>query len=211
MESVYLETTFISYLVARPSRDLLVAAHQQVTQDWWRLRRDQFACCISQVVIDEASAGDTDEAGKRMAIAAALPALQITGTAEDLAQAIMTAGLLPEKAIRDAAHVAVAAVQTPGKRSDREKNCYGVRAARLSDAGHLHARRAYEVHRTREMLAAQFDFNLKAIFADLRQRQVALGDRLVAPGERIQGNSASDASSRSDIEDAEGSEAAPAA
>ena len=55
MESVYLETTFVSYLVARPSRDLLVAAHQQITQDWWANRRGEFACSVSQVVIDEAS------------------------------------------------------------------------------------------------------------------------------------------------------------
>ncbi|HEY7328690.1 MAG TPA: hypothetical protein VH592_13685 [Gemmataceae bacterium] len=61
MESVYLETTFISYLVARPSRDLLVAAHQQATQEWWTNRRNEFANCVSQVVIDEVSAGDPTE------------------------------------------------------------------------------------------------------------------------------------------------------
>ena len=53
MESVYLETTFISYLVARPSRDLTVAAHQQATQEWWAIRRSAFANCISQVILDE--------------------------------------------------------------------------------------------------------------------------------------------------------------
>jgi hypothetical protein len=52
MESVYLETTFISYLVALPSRDLLVAAHQQTTQEWWANRRSAFANYVSQVVLD---------------------------------------------------------------------------------------------------------------------------------------------------------------
>ena len=56
MESVYLETTFISYLVARPSRDVIVAGHQQTTQEWWANRRSEFECSVSQVVIDEASA-----------------------------------------------------------------------------------------------------------------------------------------------------------
>ena len=59
MELVYLETSFISYLVARPSRDLLVAAHQQVTHEWWANRRSEFECTVSQVVIDEASGGDS--------------------------------------------------------------------------------------------------------------------------------------------------------
>ena len=68
MESVYLETTFISYLVARPSRDLLVAAHQQVTQEWWANRLSVFECSVSQVVIDEASLGDPTEIQKRLAI-----------------------------------------------------------------------------------------------------------------------------------------------
>ena len=112
MESVYLETSFISYLVARPSRDLLVAAHQQVTEEWWSNRRSQFECSVSQVVIDEASAGDPSEVQKRLAIISALPALEITAAAETLAEAILAAGVLPPHAVRDAAHVAVAAVHT---------------------------------------------------------------------------------------------------
>ncbi len=39
MERVYIETTFVSYLTARPSRDLIVAGHQQITHDWWDTRR----------------------------------------------------------------------------------------------------------------------------------------------------------------------------
>src|SRR5712691_1842848 len=110
MESVYLETTFISYLVARPSRDVIVAGHQQTTQEWWANRRSEFECSVSQVVIDEASVGDPAEVQKRLAILGGLPALDVTETAESLAEAIMAAGLLPPHAGRDAAHVAVAAV-----------------------------------------------------------------------------------------------------
>src|SRR5438874_10250314 len=110
MESVYLETSFISYLVARPSRDVIVAGHQQTTQDWWANRRSQFECSVSQVVIDEASAGDPAEVQKRLAIIAGLPDLEVTADAESLAEAIMAAGILPPQAVRDAAHVAVSAV-----------------------------------------------------------------------------------------------------
>jgi hypothetical protein len=110
MESVYLETTFISYLVARPSRDVIVAGHQQTAQDWWENRRSEFECSVSQVVIDEASVGDPTEVQKRLALIGGLPTLAITDEAKALTQAIMAAGILPPHVVRDAAHVAVAAV-----------------------------------------------------------------------------------------------------
>lgn len=112
MESVYLETTFVSYLVARPSRDLLVAGHQQITGDWWANRRNLFECVVSQVVIDEASAGDEAEVQKRLKIIGELQALAATDDAESLAEAIMSSGALPVRAIRDAAHIAVASVHS---------------------------------------------------------------------------------------------------
>jgi hypothetical protein len=110
MESVYLETSFISYLVARASRDVVVAGHQQTTQDWWANRRSEFGCSVSQVVIDEASLGDPTEVQKRLAVINDLPALDVTEEAKALAKAIMAAGMLPPHAFPDAAHVAVSAV-----------------------------------------------------------------------------------------------------
>ena len=91
MELVYLETTFISYLVARPSRDVIVAGHQQTTQDWWANRRSEFDCSVSQVVIDEASVGDPTEVQKRLTIIGGLPTLAITDDANALTNAIMAA------------------------------------------------------------------------------------------------------------------------
>ena len=61
MEIVYLETSFISLLVANPSRDLVTAANQQSTRDWWRLRRGEFVCVASSEVVREASQGDPQE------------------------------------------------------------------------------------------------------------------------------------------------------
>ena len=112
MESVYLETSFISYLVARPSRDVIVARHQQTTQEWWDNRRSRFECSVSQVVIDEASVGDATEIQKRLAIIGGLPTVDVTEEAEVLTQAIMAAGILPPHAFPDAAHVAVSAVHS---------------------------------------------------------------------------------------------------
>jgi hypothetical protein len=110
MESVYLETTIISYLVARPSRDLVVAAHQPATQDWWSSRRNEFECFVSQVVIDEASIGDETEVQKRLVAIGELPVLEVMQEMESLTQAILSIGVIPPRAIRDAAHIAVAAV-----------------------------------------------------------------------------------------------------
>jgi hypothetical protein len=110
MESIYLETTIISYLVSRPSRDLVVAAHQQITHEWWSRRRPQFECYVSQVVMDEAQAGDDEAAERRIEAVADLPVLAATPEAEDLTRAIMEAGALPKQAVRDAAHIAVASV-----------------------------------------------------------------------------------------------------
>lgn len=107
---MYIETTFISYLASRPSRDLLVAAHQQASQDWWIERRQEFECYVSQVVLDEAGAGDPDEAMKRMAAISGIAVLEVTGEAESLTAAILSSGAIPPRAVRDAAHIAVAAV-----------------------------------------------------------------------------------------------------
>ena len=62
MESVYLETTFISYLIARPSRDVIVAGHQQTTQDWWENRRSEFECAACAGMKGE-NAGVTENKG----------------------------------------------------------------------------------------------------------------------------------------------------
>jgi len=54
---LYVETTIPSYLTSRPSRDLIIAGHLQITREWWEKRRDAFQLYISQLVVDEASAG----------------------------------------------------------------------------------------------------------------------------------------------------------
>lgn len=112
MESVYIETTVISYLVARPSRDLLVAAHQQASYDWWRNRRELFDCYVSQVVLDEICTGDADAAKQRMELVNDLLVLASTEQAERLTEVLLAHGTIPAKAVRDAAHVAVAAVHS---------------------------------------------------------------------------------------------------
>ncbi len=109
-QKLYMETTIPSYLTSRGSRDLVIAGHQQVTKEWWEQRRHAFEIYISQLVIDEASAGDPDPAQQRMLIVRDFALLDIAPEAGQLAAAILASGALPRKAATDAAHIAIAAV-----------------------------------------------------------------------------------------------------
>src|SRR5437870_2739588 len=110
MERVYLETTAVSYLTARPSRDLIVAGHQQITHDWWDTRRGDFELCVSQLVLQEAGDGDAQAAQERLEVLATMTMLEIKVEAVDLAVELVQAGTLRAKAGNDALHIAVAAI-----------------------------------------------------------------------------------------------------
>ena len=107
---LYLETTIPSYLTSRPSRDLLVAANQQVTRQWWEQRRDKFNVCVSQFVIDEASIGDKLLANERLHLLKGLSVLDVLPEVADLARSILELGFIPKRAGADATHIAIAAV-----------------------------------------------------------------------------------------------------
>lgn len=109
-QRLYLETTIPSYLTSRPSRDLVIAGHQQITRDWWQLRRHSFDLYVSQLVIDEASAGDPSAAFERLKAIEELPLLDLTPEVAVLASAMLDGGCVPRRAATDAAHIAVAAV-----------------------------------------------------------------------------------------------------
>ena len=105
---IYVETSVVGYLTSRLSRDLIVAGHQQITQEWWASRRDRFELFISQTVIEEVAAGDSEAAQQRLAVIESLPLLEITEEALALAKDLIRIGPLPEKAEVDALHIAVA-------------------------------------------------------------------------------------------------------
>jgi hypothetical protein len=72
---VYLETTIASYLTARSSSDLLLAAHQQLTMEWWAQHRQRFEVFVSDLVLLEVSRGDRAAASKRLAELAGISVL----------------------------------------------------------------------------------------------------------------------------------------
>lgn len=106
---VYVETSVISYLVALGSRDLILAAHQEVTRSWWA-SRETFDIYISQFVLDEASAGNPEAAARRMQALQDFPLLDVTEESVALASRLVMDGGLPSKARVDALHVAVSTV-----------------------------------------------------------------------------------------------------
>ncbi len=106
---LYVETSIASYLTARPSHDLIRAAHQQITRDWWEAR-SVFELYTSQVVLDEAGAGDPDAAARRIASLAGVPLVELTPETGLLAREILRQGGMPATAYVDAVHVALAAV-----------------------------------------------------------------------------------------------------
>jgi hypothetical protein len=108
---VYLETTIPSMLVARLSRNVLVAGQQQATRDWWAQRRPRFDLYVSVFVTREIAQGDAAAAQQRAAVIADCGILPFTKEAEVLTRALLASRLIPARAETDAAHVAVAAVE----------------------------------------------------------------------------------------------------
>ena len=107
---IYIESTIPSYVVARPARDLLQAARQQLTRDWWDLQRKRHELFISQVVLDEIASGEAAMARQRLELVAQIKLLDLTNEANALTKQILGSGLLPADADRDAAHIALATV-----------------------------------------------------------------------------------------------------
>ena len=76
-ETVYIETTIIGYLTARPSNNLILMANLESTRQWWETRRAQFTLYISQVVLDEVARGDAEIATRRLEILRDFPCLKL--------------------------------------------------------------------------------------------------------------------------------------
>ncbi|NKC12461.1 MAG: hypothetical protein GKR94_09725 [Gammaproteobacteria bacterium] len=102
---VYIETSIVSYYTARPSRDLVIAARQEVTHEIWPTLQANFDSYISALVIQEASRGDEEAAEKRLDALSGIPVLEITDQTQEVAISLITSGAIPETAKEDALHI----------------------------------------------------------------------------------------------------------
>jgi hypothetical protein len=108
---VYLETTVVSYLSARPSRDVVTSAMIAQTQKWWTDERGAFDLFVSDIVIREASAGDLEAVKRRLTSLHGLTVFEADREVQSLAGVLLRNMALPAKAADDAAHIAIAAVR----------------------------------------------------------------------------------------------------
>ena len=105
---VYVETTVIAYLTSRPSRDIVIAAHQRLTRDWWDTCGDKFELVASELVVHEAGAGDPDAASERLDVLDPVTLLETTEDALALSRQLVDSGAVPQEAAEDALHIAIA-------------------------------------------------------------------------------------------------------
>lgn len=151
--TLYIETSIISYLASRPSRDPVSLRNQQLTHEWWNTRRHDFALFTSQAVLDEAAVGDPQMALARLSLLSALPILRVHPEAQALAETLRLRVPLPPHAAEDAVHIALGAhhgmaylltwdrkhIANPKLRSRIEQICLsrGLRLPRLCTPGEM--------------------------------------------------------------------------
>ena len=106
--TVYIETSVISYLTAKPSRDLIVTAHQQITIEWWGNALPNYGAFISPIVLEEISGGDDSAVRSRLEKVSTFPVLEVLPEIRNLADTYFSSLEIPEKARADAYHLAIA-------------------------------------------------------------------------------------------------------
>jgi len=109
-KKIYLESSVVSYYANRRSHNLIVAAYQEITQDWWENELPKHDAFISQFVIEEIEKGDAAQAAKRLNAVANLPLLELPDQVLELAERYLSELNIPRKSRIDAFHIAAAVV-----------------------------------------------------------------------------------------------------
>ena len=108
---VYIETTVVSYLAARLSRNATIAARQQATREFWHEHAARFELVISPTVISEIRRGDAEVVQHRLNLISDITRLPMSDAISKLTQNLLDTGAVPRNAETDAMHIAIAAVQ----------------------------------------------------------------------------------------------------
>lgn len=108
-ETVYVESSVISYLTGRPGSDIVITARQSMTVHWWHNKKRKFKLFISAMVIQEISKGDASAAQQRLDAIESLPLLETSEEALSLAEDLIAKGAIPANSEEDALHIGIAA------------------------------------------------------------------------------------------------------
>ena len=111
MKSVYIESSVISYITARPSRDVVTSARQAISIEWWDEYKSSFDIYISELVLEEIGTGDSSAAQKRLSVVDEVPILETTENAKNLAKTLISQHAIPKTSLEDALHIAIATIQ----------------------------------------------------------------------------------------------------
>jgi hypothetical protein len=107
---VYIETTVLSYITARPSTDPLTAERQAITRLWWRTERRSYELYASDIVVAECQRGDHSQAEERLKLVRETSLLPENKSILELTKKLLAPNGMPASAAADAAHVATATV-----------------------------------------------------------------------------------------------------
>ncbi|GJD16137.1 hypothetical protein RIVM261_010930 [Rivularia sp. IAM M-261] len=201
-ETVYIETSIIGYLTARPTTNLIIAANIEVTQQWWNLHSSRFTLYVSKVVFDEVAKDDLEIAAHRLDILRDFPVLELNTDVKALAAAFLSQSNLPSKASDDAVHIAAATVhkmnylltwnckhianaQIQRKLSEISLD-FGYELPRICTPYQLMGESIMwedeileEIRQIREEHTKSFNYDLNAMFADWEKRQYEDGRQVV--------------------------------
>jgi hypothetical protein len=108
---VYVETSVLSYLAARPSRDAVTAGRQVITQRWWESEREKYELVVSEAVEAECERGDEQLAARRRKLLEEVSLFPVDERILELAKLLVVPGAIPEKAGPDAVHIAAAVIE----------------------------------------------------------------------------------------------------
>ena len=109
-ETVYIETSIVSYLTARATNNLVAAAWQITTAQWWDSHSSDFDLYTSILTIQEAGRGHPEAAARRLEALEEITVLPITDAVVALSDALVRGQALPPNARNDAVHIAVSVV-----------------------------------------------------------------------------------------------------
>jgi hypothetical protein len=109
MATVYIETSIVSYLRQRPSSQVIIAARQLLTHQWWNNERGKYELVTSQFCLDEAADGDPVLAAQRLQLLDGIPLLPLDPPIGTIANEIISRAILPSTATIDALHIAMVA------------------------------------------------------------------------------------------------------